>query len=93
MQHITLTQAFLVCENEDEVNEFLFDLLTVWEREEFSQRLDIARRLSQGQSYKTIETETGVSSTTIARVAKFLYRQKSWYKNIFDQQKYMEQAI
>ena len=49
---------------------------------EFTQRLDIAKRLGQKESYKKIETETGASSTTIARVAKFLNGGHGGYKKV-----------
>lgn len=58
--------------NVDDMFDFLKDLLTEGEMLELSQRLDIARRLDQKQSYKQIEKETGASSTTIARAAKYL---------------------
>lgn len=63
----------IVCQiqNKDDAFDFLRDLLTENEIVEFLQRLDIAKRLMAGESYVSIEKNTGVSSTTIARVAKF----------------------
>lgn len=78
-----LQKAFLLLKNEDEVFCFLRDLLTEDEISEFSQRLDIAQRLEKRQSYKDIEKETWVSSTTIARVSKFLKWKRWWYKTVF----------
>ena len=51
---------------------FLRDLLTETELKEFAQRLEIATMLSDKVQYKTIEEKTGASSTTIARVKKYL---------------------
>ena len=50
----------------------LEDLLTIREIKDASQRLTVARLLSQGRSYSSIESETGASTTTIARVSKAL---------------------
>jgi uncharacterized protein YerC len=49
---------------------------------EFSLRFDIAQRLFQGENYKQIEKETWASSTTIARVAKFLKWEMWWYRKV-----------
>jgi len=46
--------------------------LTEEEMKEFQQRLDIAVRLHYKTPYTEIEKELGVSSTTIARVSKYL---------------------
>lgn len=56
----------------DELYQFLEDLFTIREIKETSQRLEVARLLSQGKSYTTIEQTTGASATTIARVSKCL---------------------
>lgn len=37
-----------------------------------AQRLEVARRLSQGEPYAAIQGETGASATTVARVSKCL---------------------
>jgi Trp operon repressor len=58
---------------EEDVSNFLNDLLTPQERRAMTERLNIARRLEQGQmSYREISAETGASVTTITRVARFL---------------------
>ncbi len=78
-----LQKAFLLLQTENEVFNFLRDLCTESEIEEFVQRLDIAKRLYNNETYKNIENEIWVSSTTIARVAKFL-KSKWWgYKTLF----------
>lgn len=56
----------------DELYRFLEDLFTIREIKETSQRLEVARLLSQGKSYTAIEQATGASATTIARVSKCL---------------------
>ena len=64
---------------EDAFN-FLRDLLTETELEEFSQRLEIAIMLSQKKPYTEIQGATGASSTTIARVSKYLKGKHGGYK-------------
>jgi len=78
-----LQKAFLLLKTENEVFNFLRDLCTESEIEELTQRLDIAKMLYQKETYKKIEEKTWVSSTTIARVAKFLNGKWWGYKNIF----------
>ena len=51
---------------------FLRDLLSEKEIREFSRRFEVAKLLTQKISYTEIEKQTGMSSTTIARISKFL---------------------
>lgn len=59
-------------DDEDVIFNLLEDLFTIREIRETSQRLAVARLLSEGNSYAKIERETGASATTIARVSKCL---------------------
>lgn len=52
-----------------EVANFLRDLLTIKEIEEFANRFEMARLLKKGMSYKAIAKKMGVSTTTVTRVA------------------------
>ena len=65
-------EAFLCLRNTQEIRNFLIDLLTPTEREEFSRRLAVAQMLQKKVAYTEIEKATNMSSTTIARVSKFL---------------------
>lgn len=80
---LDLQKAFLQLKNKNEVFAFLRDLLTEDEIVEFSLRFSIAKKLHQWQNYKEIEKNTWASSTTIARVAKFLKWENGWYRKIF----------
>jgi TrpR-related protein YerC/YecD len=82
-----LSQAFLLLKSEQEVSAFLHDILTPEEIGEISNRLDIARRLAEKESYSSIEKNTGYSSTTIARVAKFLKGKVGGYKTVLERLK------
>jgi TrpR-related protein YerC/YecD len=69
-----LASAFLKLKTEQEVANFLRDLLTIKEIEEFANRLEMARLLKRGWSYKRIAKEMNVSTTTVTRVAHWLFR-------------------
>ena len=78
--HKDLYKAILLLENEDECKRFLRDLLTEAEIKEFANRWKVAQMLDQKISYEEIEKETGMSSTTIARVQKWLTHGEGGYK-------------
>ena len=50
----------------------LVDLCTPAELRALSERWRVAQMLSDNKSYREINAETGVSTTTIGRVARFL---------------------
>ena len=56
--------------------------MTSGEIDEFTKRLKTAQMLSNKVPYSTIEKETGFSSTTVARVSKWLNNGKGGYKEI-----------
>jgi TrpR-related protein YerC/YecD len=56
----------------DDVYAFLQDVCTVREIQEMSQRLEVARMLSDGEHYDHIREVTGASTTTISRVSRCL---------------------
>ena len=72
-------RAFLALKTPGEMTRFLRDLLTESEIEEFVKRLETARMLSEKVPYSAIEEKTGLSSTTVARVARWLKRGKGGY--------------
>jgi TrpR-related protein YerC/YecD len=77
-----LVRAFILLRNEEEVRLFLRDLMTEGEIVDFSKRLQTASLLSAGASYPVIQKETGFSTTTIARVSKWLQTGGGGYKTI-----------
>ncbi len=79
-----LIQAILALETPDETKRFLRDLMTIGELNEFAKRLQTAELLSQRVSYLKIETKTGFSSTTVARVSKWLNGGMGGYKTIIN---------
>lgn len=81
-QSKTLLQAILALRTSDEAKRFLRDLMTEGEIEEFGKRLQAAEMLTQKVPYSIIEEKTGLSSTTIARVSKWLNGKEGGYKTI-----------
>lgn len=77
-----LVEAFLALRTDDEARRLLRDLMTETEIREFARRLKAAEMLSEKVPYSTIEKETGLSSTTVARVAKWLNRKEGGYRVI-----------
>lgn len=78
--HRNLYKAILLLKNESECKRFLRDLLTEAEIKEFANRWKVARMLDKKIRYEEIVKETGMSSTTIARVQKWLLNGKGGYK-------------
>jgi TrpR-related protein YerC/YecD len=76
----SLYQAFLTLGSEAEVRQFLLDLCTPSELEAIVDRWWTASLLSEGKSYREISEITGVSVTTIGRVARFLNMGEGGYR-------------
>lgn len=79
-----LFEAVLLLNNLDEARRFFRDLLTKKELQEFANRWEVAQLLNNKVPYATIEKETGMSSTTIARVQKWLSNGMNGYKLILE---------
>lgn len=68
-----LCGALVTLDDTDEARRFLRDLCTPGEIAALSERWRIARMLAGGRlSYREISAETGASTATIGRVARFL---------------------
>src|SRR5574343_195830 len=67
-----LAQAFTGLKNADQVYAFLIDLCTPAELEALADRWQVVEPLTRGVPYRQIHEDTGVSVTTIGRVARCL---------------------
>ncbi|KAA5804761.1 TrpR like protein, YerC/YecD [Alkalicaulis satelles] len=68
-----LCEALLTLKTPDEMRRFLRDLTTPGELQALAERWRVARMLDEGgKSYRDISAQTGVSTTTVTRVARFL---------------------
>ena len=71
--YLELETALTLLEKPKDVKEFLIDLCTPAELRALNERWHVAQILDEGEkSYRDIQAETGVSTTTIGRVARFL---------------------
>ena len=78
-----LFQAVLTLKTPEECSKFFDDLCTVPELKAMSQRLAVARMLSQKQVYSDIVAETGASTATISRVNRSLNYGSDGYELVF----------
>lgn len=76
----SLYSAFLTLKTPAEVRQFLLDLCTPAELEAIVDRWWTAGLLSEGRSYREISDITGVSVTTIGRVARYLNMGEGGYR-------------
>ncbi len=79
-----LVQALLALETPDEAERFLRDIMTEKEIGEFANRLQAAIFLSKDVQYNAIIEDTGLSSTTIARIKKWLKGPLGGYRLIIN---------
>ena len=76
----SLYKAFLTLEKPAEVRQFLLDLCTPSELEAIVDRWWTASLLREGRSYRDISEITGVSVTTIGRVARYMNMGEGGYR-------------
>jgi len=76
----SLYKAFLTMDKPGEVRQFLLDLCTPSELEAIVDRWWTASLLKEGRSYRDISEITGVSVTTIGRVARYLNMGEGGYR-------------
>lgn len=67
-----LFDAILSLNTREECYRFFDDIATMSEVHSISQRLQVAKMLTQGHTYNTIEQETKASTATISRVRRAL---------------------
>lgn len=69
----SLAAAIAAIASVDEARALLLDLTTPAERHALAERWEVARLLDEGRlTYRQIHEATGVSTTTVVRVARFL---------------------
>ncbi len=75
-----LFEAILKLKSTDECRRFFEDVCTIKELEDISQRLEVAKLLSEGNNYQEVSKATGASTATISRVNKCLQYGKNGYQ-------------
>ena len=76
----SMYQAMLTLESPVEIRQFLLDLCTPAELEAMVDRWWVANLLTEGRSYRDISDITGVSVTTVGRVARFMSQGEGGYR-------------
>lgn len=82
-----LFKSILSLETMEECYNFFDDLCTVPELKALSQRLEVAKMLSEGCVYSDIVAKTGASTATISRVNRSLNYGSDGYRVIFERVK------
>lgn len=80
----SMYRAFQAMESPAEVRQLLLDLCTPAELEAMVDRWWVACLLEEGRSYRDISEVTGVSVTTIGRVARFVEMGAGGYRIALD---------
>ncbi len=81
-----LARAFLNLKDEEECYRLFEDLFTIREIQDLSQRLEVARMLSQGSTYTEIVQQTGMSTATIGRVNRALNYGADGYRRVLERE-------
>ena len=79
-----LFNAVLQLKNLDECYDFFDDLCTTQELRSISQRLHVAKLLTQRKVSNEIVAETGASTATISRVKRTIEKGNNAYEMIFE---------
>lgn len=79
-----LFKCVLQLQNMDECYDFFEDLCTVNELQALSQRIVVAKMLSEKRVYSDIVNETGASTATISRVNRSLQFGCNGYEHLFE---------
>ncbi len=82
-----LFDAILCLETREECYAFFDDLCTVLELKSLSQRLQVAKMLSEHYVYNDIVAATGASTATISRVNRSLNYGADGYEIVFNRMK------
>ena len=79
-----LLQAILQLKSQEECKRFFRDLCTLQELQEMAERFQVAKRVYNKESYRSIAKDTGSSTATITRVAHWLHHGLNGYKLVLD---------
>ena len=69
-----LYKTIISIKNVEDCKDFLDDLCTYKEIEQFSQRLKAAKLLLEGKTYEQVIAQTEISSATLSRVSRCIKR-------------------
>ena len=75
-----LAHALQSLHQEDDLLNFLRDLCTLEELNELGSRWQAAELLAKGLSYRDVAAKTGLSTTTVSRIAHWLHHGEGGYR-------------
>ena len=79
-----LYETVLKLKDKEECRRYFCDLCTIPELKAISQRVVVARMLSNNCNYQDIVEKTGASTATISRVNRSLHYGEGGYKKVFE---------
>ncbi|MCR4685935.1 MAG: TrpR YerC/YecD [Lachnospiraceae bacterium] len=82
-----LFKAILTLKSVDECYAFFEDVCTIQELQSISQRFNVAKMLTEKQTYLDIAKQTGASTATISRVNRSLNYGCDGYELVFERMK------
>ncbi|HOX60531.1 MAG TPA: YerC/YecD family TrpR-related protein [Candidatus Magasanikbacteria bacterium] len=77
-----LATALMTIDKESDMLNFLRDLCTLEELEELSTRWEAVQLIAKGISYRQIAEKTGLSTTTVTRIAHWLNHGEGGYQTV-----------
>ena len=85
-----LFKAIMLLDNEEDCYRFFEDICTINEIHAIAQRLQVAKLMSEHQTYNEIESITKASTATISRINKCLVYGAEGYQRILAKMKEQE---
>lgn len=86
-KYAMLFEAILSLEDEAQCERFLEDLCTIRELDDMADRLKVAKRLLNQDTYEEISEKTKVSSATISRINRCIQYGSGGYQEIISKLK------
>ncbi|SET39359.1 Trp operon repressor family [Oceanobacillus limi] len=87
-----LFDAILSLKDREECYRFFDDIATMGEIQSLAQRLQVAKMLTEGQTYSAIEKETKASTATISRVRRCINYGSDGYNTVLERMLNSEEA-
>lgn len=81
---VSLFDAILRLETQEDADRFFRDLCTLGELRDLAMRWSVARLLDEGLHYAEISSRTGASTATITRIASWLRHGEGGYRLMLD---------
>ena len=79
-----LAKAFAYITNEKDMVNFLRDICTLEEITEIANRWEAVQMINKGKPYREIAKKTGMSTTTVTRIAHWLNNGEGGYKKVLE---------